>query len=75
MFQTVFTKLKCPFKAKRFLYLELPYLVIGALWLVFAPDKYHFWITYYVLAYLFLVMICDIIDWNKVKKRNQNNDS
>ncbi|MCO7125006.1 hypothetical protein NIE88_04350 [Sporolactobacillus shoreicorticis] len=74
MFQNVFTKFKRHFKEKRFLYFELPYLVIGAAWLTFTPDKYHFWITYYVFAYLFLVMIFDIIDWNKFKKHNQNND-
>lgn len=75
MFQSVLAKFKRHFKTKRFLYLELPYLMIGALFLIFAPYKYHHWITYFILVYALIALIVDFIDFDAIKKHDQNSDS
>lgn len=75
MFKKSFIRIKRHFKSKRFLFLEFPYMVIGALWLIFTPDKYHHWITYYILVYALIAIIVDMIDWDKIKNHDQNNDS
>lgn len=71
----IFTRIKRHVKSKHFLFLEVPYMCVGALWLIFAPYKYHYFVTYYILAYALIAMVVDLIDWDKVKNRDQNSDS
>lgn len=76
LFRELFTRLKQHFTSRSFLYADLPYLMIGAIFLMFTPYKYHGWIVYYILAYVPISIVINVLDWDKIrKKHNQNSGS